>query len=224
MPSLPDRYETGRDSGYSGRAHTPVNVLIVARTKMHDGYRCISGLTNGNQPIRLLTADGNHWDNRSPFAVGQIWDMDFQLIQDLIPPHLEDVLVSRHRLLGVQPNLRGHLLRRVIVWKGGIDQIFGGVLDYTGNNNGFVCERRGLPQLSTGFWLPDRDLTLREDGKHYDYRQGFFDRGLSYVGEEPSPPAVLLAETLVRVSLVRWWQPYDAIEKRCYAQLSGWYV
>ncbi len=194
---------------------------------MHSGNRCISGLAHDNQPIRLLTTDGEHWDNRSPFSVGQIWDMDFRPGQDLIPPHLEDVLVTRHTYLRMQPNLREHLLSRVIAWKGGIDQIFDGVLSYTSNGNGYVCERLGLPELSTGFWLPDRDLKLREDGKHYDYRQRLCNRGLSYVGEETTPPDLLPAETLVRVSLARWWKPTDAspdFEERCYAQLSGWYM
>ena len=201
-----------------------MNVLVVARTKMSGGYRCISGLADDNRSIRLLTADGHHWHNDSPFVVGQIWDMDFQPGQNLVSPHLEDVVVSRHRLLRVQPNLRDHLLSRVIPWKGGIDQIFDGVLGYTQNGNGYVCERLGLPQLSTGFWLPDRDLTLREDGKHYDHRQGSCNRGLSYVGEDPNPLAILFAKTLVRVSLARWWKSHDDIEERCYAQLSGWYV
>ena len=194
---------------------------------MRGEFRCISGLTNDNQQIRLLTVDGHQWQNDSPFEVGQIWDMDFQPSPDLVPPHLEDVLVSRQSFLREEPNLKRHLLNRVTPWKGGIDQIFDGVLDYTMHDNGYVCKRLGLPSLSTGFWLPDRDLTLREDGKHYDYKDGMWRRGLSYVGEEPKPPVVLRAETLVRVSLARWWKPENAspdFEERCYAQLSGWYV
>lgn len=191
---------------------------------MKGGYRCISGLANDNRPVRLLTADGNHWHHDAPFVIGQVWDIDFQPSQDLVPPHLEDVLVTRHTYLRMQPNLREHLLSRVIAWEGEIDQIFDGVLGYTNNGNGYACERLGLPELSTGFWLPGRDLKLREDGKHYDYRQRLCNRGLKYVGEEPNPPAVIPAETLVRVSLARWWKSHDHIEQRCYAQLSGWYM
>jgi hypothetical protein len=113
----------------------------------------------------------------------------------------------------------------VAPWRGGIDQIFGGLVRYTGSGNGYVCERIGIPDGSTGFWIPDRDLHLRDDGKHYDYGAGLPRSGLSYVGElatiDPIPAGALL-----RVSLARWWKPHDAepgFEERCYLQLSGWF-
>jgi hypothetical protein len=142
-----------------------------------------------------------------------------------IPPHTEDVLVSHYQLVGIKPNLRAHLLTRVTPWRGGIDQVFGGVLGYTSNNNGYVCERLGVPAHSTWFWIPNLDLALRDDGKHYDYPEGHQPRGLSYVGEIAAPPT-LPGGTLIRVSLARWWKPDDAepdLESRCYLQLSGWY-
>jgi hypothetical protein len=107
--------------------------------------------------------------------------------------------------------------------------LFGGVLGYTSNSNGYVSKSRGVPDRSTWFWFPDKDLTLRSDGTHYDYPMKMFlgvtqQRGLAYVGELPPPPTIP-AGTLVRVSLARWWSPdADAdFELRCYAQLSGWF-
>jgi len=32
------------------------------------------------------------------------------------------------------------------------------------------------------------------------------------------------ADTLLRVSLARWWDNEGRHEERCYLQLSGWYV
>ena len=189
---------------------------------MSGGRRCIGGLVDDQRSVRLLTAVGNHWGTTSPFQVGEIWDTEFRPTLNVVRPHVEDVLVERYNFMRVQPDLRNHLLGRVVPWRGGIDQIFGGVLGYTGNNNGYVCERLTVPDQSTGFWLPDRDLTLRDDGRHYDYRA----HGLAYVGE-PTPLPVLTTGTLVRVSLARWWRPPDAaldFERRCYAQLSGWYL
>lgn len=103
------------------------------------------------------------------------------------------------------------------------------VLGFTGNHNAYVAESRGVPDRSTWFWVPDKDLTLRADG-HYDYPSTMFwgttvPHGLDYVGE-PTPPAVISAGTLVRVSLARWWKPRDAdpdFPERCYAQLLGWF-
>ncbi len=203
-----------------------MNVLIVARTRMWGDRRCIGGLAADGHSVRLVTATGEHWSSPE-FQVGQIWEVDFTPSTTPVPPHVEDVLVTAQGFVGVQPDLRGHLLSRVRApWRGGIDQLFGGVVGYTGSGNGYVCARLGVPAHSTGYWLPDRDLVLRGDGKHYDYRDGVSNRGLSYVGEPPPAP-ILPAGTLVRVSLARWWKPDDAepdFEERCYLQLSGWYV
>jgi len=173
----------------------------------------------------LLTDDGKNWDTTAPFQVGDIWDMDYTPVDGTRAPHTEDVLVSQYRSVGTEPDLRAHLCSRVTCWQGGTNQLFGGVLRYTSSNNGFVSQQLGIPDRSTWFWIPDRDLTLRSDGRHYDYPDQQGPRGLVYVGEaEPLP--TLPSGTLVRVSLARWWKPNDAdpsLEERCYLQLSGWF-
>ena len=203
-----------------------MNVLIVGRTKMGSTTRCIGGIARDGKSVRLLNNNGGHWDTSALFQVGQIWDVSYTPAANPVQPHTEDVLVSQCRLVGAEPNLRAHLLARVQPWRGGINHVFGGVLGYTSNDNGFVCQRLGVPAQSTGFWIPDRDLTLRADGKHYDYFHGDSPRGLSYVGE-PQALLNLPAGTLVRVSLARWWKPENAepdFEERCYLQLSGWFL
>ena len=188
--------------------------------------RCIGGIAQDGTSVRLLNNHGGHWDTTAPFQVGQIWDMTYTAVAAPTAPHTEDVLVANYRLVGTQANLRAHLLTRVQPWRGGINQVYGGVLGYTSNNNGYICQRLGVPALSTWFWIPDRDLTLRADDKHYDYPDGYVARGLSYVGE-PQPIPALPAGTLIRVSLARWWKPDDAepdFEERCYLQLSGWFA
>ena len=202
-----------------------MNVLIVARTRMSGTSRCIGGIAQDGRSVRLLTQTGGNYDTRAPFQVGQVWDLTYMRRPKLVLPHVEDVLVMHARYLGIQTRLRDHLLRRIRPWQGSIDQIFQGYLGYTASGNGYVCERKGIPDRSTGFWVPDRDLHLRDDGKHYDYGTGFPRRGLSYVGETV-PISLIPAGTLVRVSLARWWKPQDAeadLERRCYLQLSCWY-
>jgi hypothetical protein len=187
--------------------------------------RCIGGLTVDGESVRLLDASGNNPGTESSYQVGQIWDLIFTRPATLQPPHVEDVLVQRASFIGVQPDLGRHLLTRVRPWRGGIDQLFDGLVQFTWQNNGYISERVGVPASSTGFWVPDRKLVLRSDGKHYDYNGGAGDRGLSYVGES-TPAADLPPGSLVRVSLARWWAPENAspgTEQRCYLQLSGWY-
>ena len=203
-----------------------MNILIVGRTRMGYATRCIGGISYDGRSVRLLMSNGGHWDSSAPFQVGQIWDIQFSPVAAPILPHVEDVLVSQYNYVGLQQNLRAHLLASVVPWRGSIDQLFGSVLGYTASNNGYVCQRLGVPAHSTWFWIPDRDLSLRSDGKHYDYWDGRQSRGLSYVGEEPAA-AVLPAGTLIRVSLARWWKQENAdpgFEERCYLQLSGWYM
>ena len=97
-------------------------------------------------------------------------------------------------------------------------------MGFTANGNGYISRAMGVPKYSTWFWIPDKDLTLRDDGKHYDYPAPYFQKGMSYVGEPVAIP-VIPAGTLVRLSLARWWRPPDVddLEERCYLQLSGWF-
>lgn len=201
-----------------------MKVMIVGRTRMSGQSRCIGGVTEDGEAIRLLTSGGQNWDTSAPFQIGQVWDLSFTRQIQLVNPHTEDVLIQSYEYLFTAPDARG-VLAQVNSWQGGIDQVFDGTLGYTGSNNGYVCQRLGVPPRSTGFWIPDKDLTLRADNRHYDYPGFMRPKGLSYVGEPQAVPSIP-AGTLVRVSLARWWKPEDAegdLEERCYLQLSGWY-
>ena len=168
-----------------------MNVLISGRTKMGGNGRCIGGLLEDGTPVRLLRSAGHHWDTAAPFQIGQIWDVSFSPAGTRPPPHTEDVVVKKYSLAGTETNLRARLLELSPPWKGGINKLFGGLLGFTSNNNGYISERGGVPNHSTGFWIPDRDLKLREDSRHYDYPLwGLLRRGLSYVGEPQAIPSI----------------------------------
>lgn len=200
-----------------------MNVLIVGRTKMSGSSRCIGGLAHDGRSVRLVKQNGQ-WDTSSQFDVGDIWDIDFTPMKGLVDPHTEDVLVNKFSYVGQQKNLAAHLLSRLEPWQGGIDQVFEGRLGFTGNDNGYISHARGVPAYSTWFWVSDEDLSLRDDGKHYDYPSDYSNKGMSYVGEPAAIP-IIPAGTLVRLSLARWWKPQDVedLEERCYLQLSGWF-
>lgn len=206
-----------------------MDVLIVGRTKMGGDGRCIGGIAADGSSLRLLRSHGTNWDVSAPFQIGQLWELTYTPAPKLIPPHTEDVIVSSFKyvneLAASSPELIRILTTGVVPWRGGIEQVFSGLIGFTGNNNGYVSQRIGVPKRSTWLWISDRDLTLRHDGRHYDYPDGAFRKcGLSYVGEQ-IPLTILPAGTLLRVSLARWWSPADAddLEERCYLQLSGWF-
>lgn len=201
-----------------------MQVLIVGRTRMGDG-RCIGGWTDELGSVRLLPELNSAWSASAPFQIGDVWDMELSRISQPRPPHVEDVIVRgsfSHR--GVIEELGSAIRAHLPVWEGACQVLFDGCVRYTGAGNGYISSSR-IPRCSTGFWIPDRDLVLRADGRHYDYVDVFGQkRGLAYVGEA-APLAFISAGTLTRVSLARWWRP-DGVEdlgERCYLQLSGWF-
>lgn len=154
-----------------------MNVLIAGRTKMFGTGRCIGGLLDNGKPVRLLRPGGHHWDTTASFQIGENWDVSFSAAPARPAPHSEDRVVTGANLIGIQPDLQPRLLALTKPFEGSISKVFGGLLGFTANGNGYISQSRGVPQNSTGFWIPNRDLTLRDDGLHYDYVQGFFRGG-----------------------------------------------
>ncbi len=201
-----------------------MNVLIVARTRMREGMRCIGGITRKCQPLRLMTADGSYQSTSCPFHVGDVWELQYRAMDTVRPPHVENVCVDMDnvRRLRRHSHLQRLLRNYATTCCGSIDRLFRGLLQFTTKGSGYISHRTGVPDGSTAFWIPDRDLERTDDGKHYMYNRG---RRLVYVGE-PEPVPVIPAGTVVRVSLATWWKPPDSDlkEERCYLQLSGWYT
>lgn len=203
-------------------------VLIVAKTYMQNGI-CIGGLTRDtNKSVRLLESDGSHQATDTSLDVGQVWDMEFHPASSLTPPHVEDVCVTHENFIGRQKNLCETLLPRIKVWEGGPEALFDGQI-VINDTVAYISRNKGIPVCSTGYWLSDRVLTLI-------YRRGsrpYYGLQLSasapqkklyvrYVGFTV-PIVRIPANTLIRVSLARWWVPPSAEDERCYLQVSGWY-
>jgi hypothetical protein len=184
-----------------------------------------------NRGVRLLQPNWAYQPGDTDYDIGQVWKIECEPRPGLRPPHVEDVLVHRRELVGRELGLRKLLLERVQVWRGAPNQTFEGLVRPTFHGSGYVNNIMGVPSVSTGFWQPDRPLTLTEEatGPHYHYPMPHGSRAvrsLKYVGYAPSLP-VIPAGTLVRLSLARWWRPEEAsteVEERCYLQLSGWYL
>ena len=206
-------------------------VLIVAKTHMQTGA-CIGGLTySGKKSVRLLTERGLHYPEDTQFEVGQIWEMELRPKTSPVPPHIEDTYVCGERLIGQLASVREMLLQLVQPWRGGPEVLFDGLL-VMGKRAAYIGRKRELPACSTGYWLPDRPLTLvYQHGKPYyriddDFgRIRRFSQGALHIhyGGFGMPVMHIRAQTLVRVSLSRWWVGPDTDEERCYLQLSGWY-
>ena len=110
------------------------------------------------------------------------------------------------------------------VWIGSINNIFEGKLLWSNTGAGYLSiNNQNLPTHSVGFWISDKPLKYENDHYFYPAINGTSLRKMKYKG---IPEAILEipANTLLRVSLAKWWKPNDSlIEKRCYLQLSGWF-
>lgn len=201
-------------------------VIIVARTRMYGGRVCVGALSDAGENLRLMNKDcASDRDQDSPFRVGEQWEITCDPCGPRKPPHVEDVFVSKANKRSDVDALSDYILKRAAPWKGTIDTLFEGKIQFTRNGAGFISDA-AVPAGATGFWIPSSDLHLDHDERNkagYYPRQDY--RHLSYVGVQDTVD-VIKAGQLVRVSLARWWRPENAdsdFEERCYAQLSGWY-
>jgi len=189
---------------------------------------CVSGLTETNRSIRLLTAHRDHQPGTAPYEVGQVWEVEYRLMMSVTPPHVEDVRVLNAHYLGQQLNMRKTLLNRVQLWRGDPRNLYDGRL-ILGARSAYITRSGGIPHCSTGYWLPERPLTLCGSDERAYYEIAYDIEGgstgtlrIRFVGCAEAA-SELPPDTLVRVSLARWWKQSDADEERCYLQLSGWY-
>jgi ATP-dependent DNA helicase RecQ len=204
-----------------------MKVLIVAKTRQGSGA-CIGGITFEGQSVRLVAANAV-WDETAgmEYEVGEVWELEAVPAKELIPPHVENVIVQSKRkmppLEGRIQFIQGHMPPV----RGGTDVLYEGLTRATSKGGLFISERNGVPSHSTAFWIPDRPLVREEDAKRIHYRYPAPDGGgrLTFVGFQ-DPPETIPAGTLLRVSLAHWWRPSDRpdLEFRCYVQLSGWFT
>jgi len=199
-----------------------MEVLILSKT--HIGANaCVGGIVLENlQPIRLHNDINSYQPGNTEFEIGQIWNIEFNNRPDTAP-HVEDVIILSKKIISENNNIKNIILDRCIVWRGGPESLFNGMIKWTGNGSGYINDA-DIPPNSVGFWINDKDL--RFENSYYSYpplTRFHTGKRLSYVGFTEAI-GVIPAGSLIRVSLAKWWKPKDiAMENRCYLQLSGWY-
>ena len=203
-----------------------MEILITSKTKKGK-TACIGGLvTSNNRFVRLLNP-GN-WDQYADtdFEIGDIWEVSFTDRQDVVPPHIEDIIIHSKTYIRKVDNFTEFIRNSGIqIFRGSPNNIFNGLLGWTNSGSGYIEDKANLPQNSVGFWISDKNLILDNDDKHYNYPSSdiFLRRRLPYVGFKPKVQ-VIPKGTLIRISLARWWKPDNSdVNERCYLQLSGWY-
>lgn len=197
-------------------------VLVVARTHMRSGV-CLGGLVMRNgQAVRLLDAEGAHFDDETDLDVGHLHNMSFSKVKPVQLPHTEDVRVMSYGQGQPVDDLVREILARANPVEGGPKQLFDGHLLARETGKHYLDPAR-LASHSTEFWRPNEDLELDVhdwNGKvSYEYYGDEFR--VRYVGCA-EPPEVIEAGKLARASLSR---PFavQGLQPVCWLQLSHAY-
>jgi len=203
------------------------HVLIVARTKMKNGV-CIGALTKWGENLRLMTRYGENQTTDCLFQIGEVWKIDYKPRIGIKPPHTEDVVVLQQTKIkdvemGQLPKV---IQKRATVWSGEREVLFDGCLEWENQKGYLVGGNKMLCSGSVGFWKSPVDFVLGNlafEGRvqrYYLIQDVAEPFEIRYVGVKV-PPDIIPANSLVRLSLARWWHKYDP--PRCYLQMSGWY-
>jgi ATP-dependent DNA helicase RecQ len=149
-----------------------MKVLIVAKTRQGSGA-CIGAITFEGQSVRLIAADAE-WNETAgmEYEVGEVWELEATPAKEVIPPHVENIIVRSKRKL---PPLRGKIQfikRHMPPVRGGPELLYEGLTQATKMGGMYIAEKSGVPSHSTAFWIPDRPLVRDEDGRriHYHFR------------------------------------------------------
>jgi len=197
-----------------------MEVLIVSKTKLGENF-CMGGIElHTNKFIRLLDFYGRYQPFNTPFRIGQVWDMTYIYAPDK-PPHVENVKISNSTYI-TTIDTNNYVINNCNIWQGDPTIVYDSKLNWE-NGSGYLNNPDNLPENSVGFWQSDKDLIYRDGYYIYNYNNIFKrDKKIRYKGTE-DPIPVIKANTLIRVSLAKWWAKDQHTENRCYLQLSGWY-
>ena len=206
-----------------------MKVLIVAKTRQGAGA-CIGGITFDGRSVRLIAADAatNERAGRE-YEIGEVWEIEGAPppADDLIPPHVENIVVRDKRRLGPMTRPAKFVQRHMPPISGGPELLYDGLLQTGRSGALYIAEASGIPSHSTTFWQPDQPLQLLTSNKRLRYRYLTPDgeQSLAFVGFQ-EPLNIIPAGALVRVSLAHWWArpEFPDDELRCYVQLSGWFL
>ena len=211
-----------------------VQVLIVGKTKKWD-KACVGGIIiDKAKGIRLLTSEGDDHPANTQYDLGDKWDLQLQEVprSQIKTPHTENIKVLHADQVATYPlsSVRDYILKYVGAPLVDPKRLFDGLIRATDNRKWYVSPRDGLSDYSTGFWRLHKALRLfwvrqnKERKPRYIYVDDDGDNptfDVPYVGYQ-EPLEVIPRHTLLRFSLAQAFR--DDYQKRCYLQLSGYFI
>ena len=147
-----------------------MRILIVAKTRQGGGA-CIGGITFEGRSVRLIAADASVNEHAGmEYNVGEVWEVEVEAPAQLVPPHMENIVVQSKRRMGPMASPERFIERYMPPRVGGPQQLYEGLAQVGRGGALYIVERSGVPPYSTMFWRPDQPLTRIEDSKRLRYR------------------------------------------------------
>src|SRR5947208_2134145 len=101
-----------------------MKVLIVAKTRRGAGA-CVGGITEDGRSVRLIAADAATNERAGlEYDVGEVLEIESTPDEQIIPPHVENIIVLRARRVKRSNNVETIIRRHMPPMLGGPDQLF----------------------------------------------------------------------------------------------------
>lgn len=214
------------------------DVVILARTKMHNYHVCVGGYAlHEKRYVRLLTSDAKFLDSSANYQIGGVYHIQYTNRLEIIEPHTEDICMRESSFLGVMKlEYFKELLQSVCIPNMHIANLFNKNLHW-GNQedkyeSGYLLEGN-IGALGESVVI----VTLMHDlfklnyycynGIYFGYRDSDTNKKfrVKYVGDNDiGNLRKIVKGRYLRFSLTRWWSndgKYDP--SRSYLQLSAIY-
>lgn len=101
-------------------------VTIVAKT--HQGSSaCVGGIAEDGRSVRLIASDAAFNEHHNlEYEVGQRWEIDADPPEEIIPPHVENIVVRRKRPLPPEHDLPALIAQHMPIYHGGPEVLYEG--------------------------------------------------------------------------------------------------
>lgn len=206
-------------------------VLVLARTLMKNNRVCIGGvLLSNNRYIRLLDLEEKNVMKSEPYQIGEIYDIHYFFRQNIIPPHIEDVIISYRKFF--RKMLPAEFFAKINTLNlrlGCIKNLFEQCLNWN-ERKGFLT-RQNIPKNGSVLITSlDYNLIKFENNKYLSAKIDNLWHYIPYVGEYLIQDSFIIPKgTLIRFSIARWWTGHNHtdsngfVQERAYLQISGFY-
>src|SRR5690242_14770213 len=128
-----------------------MKVLIVARTRQGNGA-CIGGITADGRSVRLVSHDPDDERWGLAFQVGEVWEVSGGPPWQVVPPHVENLVVHERRRVRQVADAVPTIERFMPPRAGGTEILFDGLVQRRPSGSLCVTEQTGVPGYSTMFW------------------------------------------------------------------------